>query len=174
VTEAVFVVFPGADSVKNYPVYVQSRKFFDNGKIVTSLVRGARPDSLLHAGDTGWARIIVDSPNDIAIADTLQYGVMFGKNPGDSSATSLLSIRRHVVRRLGDERESIFSVKSDLPLARNQALESGSLSLALNYADGQWIHIEGTFTPDKISAVFSDSKGDTLNLAWDRSGVPVQ
>ena len=173
VTEAVFAVFP-SDSIKNYPVYMQSRKFFDNGKIVTSLVRGARPDSLLHAGDTGWARIIVDSPNDIAIADTLQYGVMFGKNPGDSSATSLLSIRRHVVRRLGDERESIFSVKSDLPLARNQALESGSLSLALNYADGQWIHIEGTFTPDKISAVFSDSKGDTLNLAWDRSGVPVQ
>jgi hypothetical protein len=173
VTEAVFAVFP-SDSVKNYPVYVQSSKFFDNGKIVTSLVRGARLDSLLYAGDTAWARIIVDSPNDIAIADTLQYGVLLGKNPGDSSTTSLLSIRRHVVRRLGDERESIFSVKSDWPLAHNQALQSGSLSLTLNYADGQWIHIDGTFTSDKIIAVFTDSKEDTLNLAWDRSGTPVQ
>ena len=153
---------------------MQSRKFFDNGKIVTSLIRGVRPDSLLHSGDTAWARIIVDSPNDIMTADTLQYGVMLGKNPGDSSATSLLSIHRHVVQRLGNERESIFSVKSDQPLARNQALESGSLSLTLNYADGQWIHIEGTFTPDKIGAVFMDSKGDMLNLAWDRSGAQIQ
>jgi len=91
--------------------------------------------------------------NDIAIADTLQYGVLLGKNPGDSSTTSLLSIRRHVCGRLGDERESIFSVKSDWPLAHNQALQSGSLSLTLNYADGQWIHIDGTFTSDKIIAV---------------------
>jgi hypothetical protein len=174
VTEAVFVVFPAPDSVKNYPAYMQSRKFFDNGKIVTSLIRGVRPDSLLHSGDTAWARIIVDSPNDIMTADTLQYGVMLGKNPGDSSATSLLSIHRHVVQRLGNERESIFSVKSDQPLARNQALESGSLSLTLNYADGQWIHIDGTFTPDKISVVFTDSKGNKLNLAWDRSGAQIQ
>ena len=174
VTVAVFVIFPGADSVKNYPAYVRSCKFFDNGKTVTSLVRGVRPDSLLHAADTAWARTIVNSPNDIVTNDTLQYGVMLGKNPGDSTALSLLSIRRHVLQRIGDERESIFSVKSDQPLARNQALQSGSMSLWLNYSDGQWINADGTFAPDKITVVFTDSKGDTLDLAWDRSGAPVQ
>ena len=174
VTEAVFVVFPGPDSVKNYPAYVRSCKYFDRGKTITSLVRGVPPDSLLHADDSAWARIIVNSPNDIVTNDTLQYGVMLGKNPGDSAALSLLSIRRHVLQRIGDERESIFSVKSDQPLARNQALRSGAMSLWLNYSDGQWIYADGTFTTDRISVVFTDSKGDTLDLAWDRSGAQVQ
>ena len=99
---------------------------------------------------------------------------MLGKNPGDSNAISLLSMRRHVLQRLGDERESIFSVTSERPLARNQALQSGSMVLTLYYSDGQWINADGTFTTDRISVVFTDSKGDTLDLAWDRSGAQVQ
>ena len=172
-TEAVFAVFP-SDSSKNYPAYVRSVTSFNSGKTTAFLVRGARPDSLFHGSDTAWARIIANSPNDIVVADTLQYGVVLGKNPADSSSTTLLSIRRHTLQRIGDERESIFSVISDKPLARNQALQSGTLSDTLNYSDGGWIHVNGTIAPDRISAVFMDSKGNTLNLAWDRSGAVVK
>ena len=172
-TEAVFAVFP-SDSSKNYPAYVRSVTSFNSGKTTAFLVRGARPDSLFHGSDTAWARLIVNSPNDAIVADTLQYGVVLGKNPSDSSLTTLLSIRRHTLQRIGDERESIFSVTSDKPLARNQTLQSGALSDTLNYSDGGWIHVNGTIAPDRISAVFTDSKGNTLNLAWDRSGAPIK
>jgi hypothetical protein len=172
-TEAVFAVFP-SDSSKNYPAYVGSVTSFNNGKTTAFLVRGARPDSLFHGSDTAWARIIVDSPSDAVVADTLQYGVVLGKDPADSSSTTLLSIRRHTLQRIGDERESIFSVTSDKPLARNQALQSGSLSDTLNYSDGEWVHVDGTISPDRISGVFTDSKGNTLNLAWYRSGAVVK
>jgi len=171
--EAVFAVFP-SDSEKNYPAYVRSVTSFSSGKTTAFLVRGTGPDSLFHGSDTAWARIIMDSPSDVVVADTLQYGVLLGKNPADSSSTTLLSIRRHTLQRTGDERESIFSVTSDKPLARNQALQSGSLSDTLNYSDGGWIHLDGTVTPDRISAVYTDSKGNTLNLAWDRSGAVVK
>jgi hypothetical protein len=172
-TEAIFVIFP-TDSAKTYPVYLRSVKSFGNGKTVTSLIRGARPDSLFHGSDTAWARIIANSPNDVVVADTLQYGVLLGADPADSSSTTLLSIRRHTLQRIGDERESIFSVTSDKPLAHNQALQSGTLSDTLNYSDGGWIHVNGTIAPDRISAVYTDSKGNTLNLAWDRSGTVVK
>jgi hypothetical protein len=172
ITEAIFLIFP-VDSVKNHPVYFQSATSFNNGAIVKRLVRGRGPDSLFFARDTVWAYSIVESGSDTVRLDTLRLLMLIGKNPSDSTGNSLVELYSHKTKRAGDDRETIFSLTCDQPVAKGEKPQSGSFSLKIIYNDNEWITVNGSFTPAAIVATYRDSKGNSLNLTWDKNGEPV-
>ena len=172
-TEAIFLIFP-SDSTKNCPVFLRSVTTAKSGRIITSIIRSPKADSLFAYNDTAVAHIIVDDPNDIVNNDTLRMTVLLGKRPADSASNALLGIFNHTIKKKLNDREKIFSFVSDTPLTKKLKPQSGSLSLSLIYADGKWFEVAGRFTPDKITATCRDNKGTVAKFSWDRSGNPIQ
>jgi hypothetical protein len=171
-SQAVFLVFP-ADSVKNRPVYFQSVKTLLTGAAVKLLVRSQKPDSLFFTGDTAWAYLITEAPGDSGNIDTICMRVLVGENPANPDANRLIGLSRHLIKRRASDRETIFSLTSDVPLAKGETLRSGSFSLKIVGSDDQWYLAKGAFSPEGISAAYEDSKGKSVTLKWDRMGLPV-
>ena len=167
--EAIFAIFP-SDSSKNRAVYFRSEKSLGSGLSATYIVRAQGDDSLIGATDTALATI---ASNAETMVDTLRLQVLIGKNPSDTNANALLGLYYHKIKRSGNDRETIFSLACDPPVGKGETLRSGSFSLRMVFDDDQWITVNGSFSPAGITAKYEDSKGNSLNLAWDRNGKQV-
>ena len=168
--EAVMVVF-AANPAGNYAAYLAARTVFPGGRTVFHRVRGVHADSLYFAGDSVIAERVVDS-SLVGMTDTLRFTFIKGPDPLDNTLNRLLTVHRHVTRPpvSGAERERIFTLTVDSPVAPDQGLFSGPLYLRQLFSDGYWVQLDGSFGSQTITGDFTDSQGKTGTLTWDRAG----
>jgi len=170
-TEAIYNIFP-LNKSGNLPAYVRAERFSVLGASLTYRIRREHTDSLFAPNDTVSVSRIARSASTVVTNDTLRMGILLGSLPSDLSTNRFVSFVRHLRKQNTNDKDVLFSCAFDTPAAYKQKPASGTFSLTIDYTDGQWLTATGSFTDAGITAQFTNSQGNTMQLTWDRSGKP--
>ncbi len=118
--------------------------------------------------DTLQAQLQISTPSNTDTLDNLKitYLLRKGKNLDDNKNDTLYAFDITTKNKIGEERESHFIFKSDLPIPSGQEPKQGSLNVQVTYSDSTSIELSGKLKTGEFSGTFRNRLGKRLKLFW--------
>ena len=164
-----FVVF-STDKDKNYTIrYRISEEYAGRTKEVWAQTIGG--DSVFLPFDTiDIFQATLPAVYDSLGYDTVSMRVVLGNLPHDSTDDALLGISVHSTKRLGWERECVFTFDSYDPVFTGARPQNGDIYLKIVNENGTWLEALGTVSTSGMDARVTASNGKLYTVKWDTDG----
>ena len=164
-----------ANKAGDEPVSFSYRETTKSGRTNVVTIKNRAGGTEIVRGDTMTVRL----ETTLSLADdTLKHAVVeFVMNPGQdlkSDADDMCyAIHIATEKRFGLERSAEFHFISDEPIPHGQEPVSGKFNGTATYANGKSASLKGSFSPDGFTAEFKGPEGNTVAVAYSKSGNVV-
>jgi hypothetical protein len=111
-----------------------------------------------------------DDLDTMEVRLTMSLGTDFDSKADDS----VYAIDVRTRKRSGDERIATFSFHSAKAIPSGKDPETGTLSMSVEYENGETLTVEGEISPAVMDVTIKDRAGKRLHVVWDREGRGIR
>ena len=165
------VIYSPATNSSEYVNSYRGIKNWIDGKTTEIRVTTVDGVSFFEAGDTITVfNIIRGKSSDSLVIDSVTYTVVLGVDYPDLHDCLIIKTSCTTEYRQGGERLFRFTFTPNVGTALGTMHSGGYFDLLMKLDDGLEISVLGTVTAEAILAHYTDSRGDSRDLFWDREG----